>query len=246
MGRRTLLLIAALVVAVLGTVLVFLYANNAKNEAAAGQEQVQVLVAKTQIAVGTTGATADANGAFETRNIAATDQIAGALGNSSPIQNLVALVPIYPGQQIIPQQWGASVQTSGLSLPPGTVAMSITVSDPDRVAGFVGPGSNVALFTTGKLPTDTELQSRVLLPTVQVLAVGSSTALSKSTGQSSGNAEALPNTMFTLAVTQDQMQKILLVTKAQTGYTGITFALLDKNSKIDAKRVTTPKTLFTP
>ena len=57
--------LAALVVAALGTVLVFLYANNAQNAAQEGQTLVRVLVAKSKIEVGTTGSAASANGAFE-------------------------------------------------------------------------------------------------------------------------------------------------------------------------------------
>ena len=53
MGRRTLLLIAALVVAALGTTGIFLYVNGVDERAEAGYDLVEVLVATTPIAAGT-------------------------------------------------------------------------------------------------------------------------------------------------------------------------------------------------
>ena len=58
MGRRTILLIAAVVVAALGAVLVFVAT---RTSAPSGPEDpVNVLVAKTDIAAGTTGSSARA------------------------------------------------------------------------------------------------------------------------------------------------------------------------------------------
>jgi pilus assembly protein CpaB len=235
MGRRTLLLIAALVVAALGTVLVFLYAQNAQKAAQEGQTLEKVLVAKTKIEVGTTGTTASANGAFEQQEIPKANVVAGALSEATPINDLVALVPIFPGQQIISPQWGAAGQTAGLSLPAGDVAISVSLGDTQRVAGFVQPGSYVAVFVSGTPKTGAagNVGVRTLLPKVQVLAVGPTTAVSKSTGTASGNTEAIPSAILTLAVTQEQAKKILYVTGAPGAtYGGMTFALLDNNSKI--------------
>ena len=238
MGRRTLLLIAAFVVAALGTVLVFMYAQNAKNAAADGQAIVKVLVAKTQIDVGTTGSTASANGAFEQREVPASTVVAGALSDAAPLASLVALVPVFPGQQIIAAQWGATNQISGIVLPPGTIAIQVQLGDVERVAGYVTPGSQVAIFTTGTQPatagTPAGGVARVLVPKALVLAVGSATATSGTSGSTSSAQQAVSAAVLTLAVTQDEFQKILFVTKTpQSPFTGLTMALLDKNSKVD-------------
>ena len=55
MGRRTVLLIAALVVAALGTALVWMYANRADERAQADAAPVEVLVATSDIGAGTSG-----------------------------------------------------------------------------------------------------------------------------------------------------------------------------------------------
>jgi pilus assembly protein CpaB len=250
MGRRTLLLIAAFVVAALGTVLVFMYAQNAKNAASDGQAIVKVLVAKTQIEVGTTGATASANGAFEQKEVPQSSVVAGALSDAAPLSTLVALVPVFAGQQIIAAQWGATNQISGIVLPPGTIAIQVQLGDVERVGGYVTPGSQVAIFTTGTQPASAGTPAggvaRVLVPKATVLAVGSATATSGQSGSTSGTQTDVSAAILTLAVTQDQFQKILFVTKTpQSPFSGLTLALLGKDSKIDpANQGATVENLF--
>ena len=232
MGRRTLLLIAALVVAALGTVLVFLYASNAKNAAQEGQSLVKVLVAKSKIEIGTTGSAASANGAFEEQDVPKATVVDGALADATPIANLVALVPVFPGQQIIGQQWGATQQTSGLALPPGTVALSVQLNDPERVAGFVSPGSNITIFSEPANGLTDPV--RTLLTHIPVIAVGPTTVVSKTTTNGSGNTEQIPTAILTLAVTQTQAEKIIYSSGKVPGsiYGALWFGLEDKNSKV--------------
>ena len=242
MGRRTLLLIVALIIAALGTVLVFFYAQNAQNAAQEGQTLVKVLVAKTQIEVGTTGAAASASGAFAEQSVPKTDVVAGALADATPLASLVALTTVFPGQQIIAQQWGAAVTTSGLGLPAGTIAMSVQLGDPERVAGFVQPGASVAIMTWGEIKpasgtTPAVMGVRTLLTGIQVIAVGPTTVISKTSGNgTSANTEQIPTAILTLAVTQQQAEKIVYISGKVSGstFSGMWFGLTDKNSKVTA------------
>ncbi len=225
MGRRTILLVAALLAAVLGVVLVFLYAQNARDTAVEGQSLVKVIVAKTEIAAGTTGAAASSAGAFEEREIPTDTQVPGVLSDAAPLQDLVSLVTIYPGQQIIAQQWGTEGQLTRLPLPKGKVALSLELGDPQRVAGFVAPGSTVAIFATGGP------QVRTLLANVTVIGVGAS-GLNAAPNQ---NGDQQTSTaILTLAVTQGEAEKIIYAQGLATGstYTGLYFALMDENSDV--------------
>ena len=252
MGRRTLLLIAALVVAALGTVLVFLYAHNADTAAKEGQSLVKVLVAKTKIEANTTGATASNNGAFEQQEIPKASVVDGALSDATPLANLVALAPIFPGQQIISQQWGASAPSAGLSIPPGSLALSFQLGDPQRVAGFVTPGSTITVFVSGTpgTPGTSGTQVRTLLTGIKVLAVGPTTVVSKSTGTASGNTEQIPTAILTLALTQDQAKKMIYTANIPNSlYTGQWFALQNADSKVVGPERDKPingTNLFTP
>jgi pilus assembly protein CpaB len=231
MGRRTLLLIAALVVAALGTVLVFLYANNARNEGLANQELVTVLVAKSNIAVGTTGSAASAAGAFEQQDIPRANVVEGALSDATPIADLVAVAPIFTGQQIIAAQWGATGQTSGLSIPDGKIAISVQLGDPERVAGFIAPGATVAIFATGGPSV------QVLLTNIPVIGVGPASSVPNPDGTTNGgNAEQIPSAILTLAVTQLEAQKIIYAQggASPSAYSGLYFGLMNAKSKVVA------------
>jgi pilus assembly protein CpaB len=244
MGRRTLLLIAALVVAALGTGLVFLYAQNAQNNAKAGQELVTVLVAKSKIELGTTGSAASSAGAFQETQVARDTVVPGALSDASPLANLVALVPIFPGQQIIQPQWGQSASTGGLAVPAGKVAIAVQLGDPQRVAGFVTPGSQIAIFTYGNTappgkggsaPLTTVPGVKLLLTGIDVIAVGPTTTVQSTSGQA--NNQQVPTAILTLAVTQAEAQKIILASGQVGGsqYNGLYLALQTKDSAVSTK-----------
>ena len=106
MGRRTILLIAALVVAALGTALVFMYANRADERAQAGAEQVQVLVATAGIAAGTTGAAVAESGTVELRTLPAASVPPGALSDLTPVTDLITISSIFTGQVLIQPMFG--------------------------------------------------------------------------------------------------------------------------------------------
>src|SRR3954471_11298618 len=174
MARRTLLLVAAVVVAAVGTALIFVYVNGVNDRAVADQSPQQVLVAKTQIEAGTTASEAAKTGAFELKTVAQNSVAPGALSDITPIANEVALSTVFPGQQILAAQFGAAGSTSALPIPGNTLAMSGQLTDPARAPVFVEPGTN----TSGFLPLpplpggEPRTTPRLLLPKVQVVAVG--------------------------------------------------------------------------
>lgn len=242
MGRRTLLLVAAIVVAALGTVLIFAYVRNADNRALKDQEPVEVLVAKTLIKAGTLGSEAERTGSFKLQKVPRSATIVGVLSDPRPISSLVAVGDIYPGEQIITAKFAAAGTTSILPIPPGKVAMSVQMGDPERVAGFVQPGSEVAIFVT-VTPSGAAgapgTQTRVLLARMTVLAVGPTTLRAAPKGE--GNKEALPTAIITLAATQAQAEKLIFA-KAQ-GNT-LYFGLLTADSKIAPGTIIDGRNLF--
>jgi pilus assembly protein CpaB len=231
MGRRTILLIAALVVAALGTTLVWAYANRAENKALAGQEPVEVLVATADITAGTSGSRISEAAAVELRTLPAAAVPAGALSDLAPVSQFVTLGPVFTGQVLLQQAFGTQQQAAGgLSLPKGTMAVSVQLGDPQRVAGFVRPGSEVAVFTTGSdIGGVTEQQTTVLLPRALVVAVGPTVVAQSAEG--SGNTEPIPTAILTFAVDQEEAQRLILATQSTQLY----LALLDEDSKIDTK-----------
>jgi pilus assembly protein CpaB len=224
MGRRTVLLIAAVVVAALGTALIFAYVNRTDERALKDQRPVQVLVAKAVIKAGTTGAEAERLGAFKLQVIPQSATITGFLTDARSISALVAVSDIFPGEQIIPAKFAAPGGSSALTIPTGKLAMSVQLGDPQRVAGFVQPGAEVSIFVT--ITLGAKQVTRMLLTRVTVIAVGPTTLRPPTSGQ--GNTEALPTAILTLALDQRQAEKIVFATSKGALY----FGLLNKDSKV--------------
>ena len=130
MGRRTILLIAAIVVAALGAALVWMYANRADERAQADAAPVQVLVATVDIGAGTSGAAISEGAAAELRTLPAASVPAGAISDLTPVADLVTLGPIFTGQVLIQQIFGTQQQAGGgLTLPEGTIAIHALQND---------------------------------------------------------------------------------------------------------------------
>jgi pilus assembly protein CpaB len=241
MGRRTLLLLAALVVAGVGTALVFVYASSANARALHGQHPVEVLVAKTRIPVGTSALQATQKGMFEKKTIARAAATPGALAPTAlaTLDGKVALADIYPGEQILPVKFGIAAQTSGLPIPPGLMAVSVQLGDPARVAGFVAPGSVVAVFATLSPSGGTGgTSTRLLLPKALVVGVGPTTV--GSTPANANPEQQLPRTVLTVALAQKDAQK--LVFAAQQGQ--VYLALLTTSSVVTPDLGITRQNLF--
>ena len=224
-------MVVAALIAALGTGMVFLYVRGADNRAEAAQAPVQVLKAVTQIAPGETMAAAQAAGKIQVGTVPRAQVLAGAVNSASGLETKVALSTIYPNEQIITAKFGDSGEQSALTIPDGDIAVSVTLSDTGRVAGFVTPGASVAVFIASPDPKD-KGAIRLLLPSVKVIAIGATTVVSTTTTNPAGAAttEALPKTLFTLAASQNDAEKIMYA----AGRGALTFALASDKAQLKA------------
>jgi pilus assembly protein CpaB len=219
-GRRLALLIAAVLVAALGTALVFAYVKKADDRAIADQQPVAVLVAKASVAPGTRVIDAANAGAFERKELPQSAVVPGALSSTDPVKDQVVLTTIFPGQQLLTGMFGATAASNAsIAIPPGQIAASFSFGDPQRVAGFVQPGSNVVIFLTSALNGGVS-STRVLMPKVTVIAVGPTT-ITPPADPAQANPEAQPRAMLTLALTQAQAEKIIFAQGNGTMYLGL-------------------------
>jgi pilus assembly protein CpaB len=205
MGRRTVLLVTALVIAALGTTMVFLYVHGLDDQAIHKQDPVSVLVAKRTIDPGTTYKDASDQASFEKKTVSRDALADGALGSTAPLVGKVTTTTIYPGQQIIPQMFGNSGEVSTLSVPDDMLAISVQLDDPAQLAGFVDAGTNIAIFLTTEAKGG---QTRLLLPKVLVLAIGNKTATPQDSTTTGTEAASVPTTILTIAVDQHDYQAV--------------------------------------
>lgn len=227
MARRSVLLAVAIVTALVGTLLIVLYVQGIDNRATQGQELVEVLVAKDVVSAGESVAEAEAAGKFAKTEVRREDMVPGALSSSTSVTGLVATGTIYAGEQLIADKFGTVSDTESLVIPDDKLAMSVELTDPERVAGFVNPGSEVAVFVT---VTDPKSYTRVLLTRVTVIGVGQTTTTSRTTTDDSGaqTVEEVPKTILTLALTQKESEKLIWADR----FGDLNFALLSEKTKV--------------
>jgi pilus assembly protein CpaB len=265
MKRRLVIIVLALILAAVGAGGVLAYARGANTRAIAGMKAVSVLVAQKTIPAGTAAGAAQHGGLLVSQILPASSVPANALSTiTSDMSLLVLSTDLQPGQLLLrPMLVSPAQTTSGLAIPPGMLALTVSFCLPEVVAGAVQPGSQVAIFDTvgfssagtitagpgctgAHTQVDGTVKTRVVLTRVLVLSVGaapaggttststtSSSALSGSSSPSSGQA----GTLVTLAVTQAQAEQLIQMTETGMPY----LALLTTNSHTtsDAGRLLT-------
>ncbi len=262
MRRRIVLLAAALVVALLGTTLVFASSTQRGAPAAAAEPQTKVLVAKAVIPAGTAGERAVEQGLVALTDVPTRLVPPGALVDVVAVRGQESAGVIQPGEVLLPSRFVSTTVAGSLDIPNDKLAVSVEVVDPQRVAGFVRPGLDVAVFNTyeveapaqtaqdGQAVPKVEQATRLLLPRVAVIAVGS-TALrtigapplakqGDDAGATQPAEQEKQKGLVTLAVSVEQAQK--LAHAAQTGQ--LTLGLLSKKSRTGMTSADDNRTLF--
>ena len=184
MGRRTLLLVAALLLAALGTSLVFVYVGNVDARAREGQTPVEVWVATKEIT----------DRVRPLPKPTATDHSPpkysptrppcdGALGDLTPIADKVALSTIYPGEQLIEASSARKGRPRPSAIPPGNFAVAFEFADPNRVANFVAPGQQVAVLSPCRAKEPPYLLGKISPSSCFPLSLSSPSATSHRTGR---------------------------------------------------------------
>lgn len=245
MDRRKVLLLVAALVAALGTLLVFLYVKGADSRADERYGAVQVLRATKPIAVGESVEAAQAAGKIATGQVSAQDVLPGALTTLESVQDKAATVEILPGEQIVETKFGSTDEGTAttLPIPEGKLAISVNLDDPSRVAGFLEPGNKVAVFMAGN--DEKGPFTRLLLPNVQVLALGATStqpapAPAEGEEAAADTAAPLPQTLLTLAVSQKEAERVMYAT--QNG--SLALGLLDDESEVAPSQGVVADNLF--
>lgn len=245
MDRRRILLVVAVVVALLGTALVYLYVRGAEARAEDRFDTVSVLRAVAPIEAGETIDDAQANGKLALEPVARDYLLPNYQTSVEALSGSVATVRILPGEQIVSDKFGSEVEgggTGGLVIPKGMLAISVSLTDTGRVAGFVNPGTRVAIFLNGSDPATSQNFTRLLLEDVGVIAVGSTTTTQTTvtTAEGTQTTEQLPRTLMTLALDQSAAEKVLL--SQSTGE--LAFAVLTDESTVNPGPGVTAADLF--
>lgn len=231
----------ALLLAVIGTGAVLAYVSGANARAIAGLKAVTVLVAHQQIPGGTLASAAQADGSLRAEKLPQRSVPPDAVSSiTANLSSLVMSSDVMPGQVLLRSVLVPAVQASGgLGIPAGMVAVTIPLCLPQAVAGYVKAGSQVAVFDTvasqsissqqscgqsQQAQVKGAVQTRVVLPRVQVLSVGpagtgqgASSATATSGGAGAGSP-AQGSVLLTLAVDQADAERVIQLTETGMPY----------------------------
>ncbi len=119
------------------------------------------------------------------------------------------------------------------------MAVSVELTDFERVAGFVNPGNEIAVFATALDPVallaDNKEQklgsiTRIVLTRVPVLGVGTTSVTSRTVQDEDGATatEEVARTILTIAVTQEEAERFFQADRTSE----LNFALLTDDSAV--------------
>ena len=247
MTRRILAVALALVLAVAGTAGVLFYVRQADDRAAANASPVEVLVAKDRVPAGTTGESIRRRNLVEPLRLPAGSVPRDEVLTQIPaeLDKLVVTSDVQPGQLLLRRMFSQSTRTAGgLAIPEGMLAVSFEASMAEQVAGYVRPGSQVAIFATYQLGSDGKTRvvaargegargTVVLLPKVEVIAVGSyadgTTTTTPQDGDGTDRSRTARSTVLvTVAVNTVDAAKLIQVAQGDALY----LALLNDSSDV--------------
>ena len=202
MRSKTIVLVGV-TVAVLGALLVFMYAKGVT--ARAGEENaMDAFVATKDIPAGTAWAAAAPS--VKKRAVPQSLRPAGAV--TTPQTQLAgsrSVRKITKGEVITAAQFGKNdaAPGAGLEIPPKFNAVSINLAPPQGVAHYAQPGDLVNIFVTTKNAAGDGQITKLLQSNVQVLSNRAATAQQREGVAGSGEV------LLTLALTPQQAEKVI-------------------------------------
>jgi pilus assembly protein CpaB len=261
MARRSLAVLFAVTLAVIGAVLVLVYARSADARALEGQQVVDAYVATKDIPAGTSAQSAVDRGWLRKESFSQKGVPAGTLTEvAGPITQMVATTDIAAGEIVLSKRFGdQQLGKAAVTVPEGSVAVTVQLTDPARIGPFLRPGSKIAIYDTynakdGKVsnagtPNGQKLSgdkedlhvTKVLLPSVEVLGVGDDTVSGSVTPQDEQKSgQGTPSALVTVAVSPTDAQRLVHATQTGTLYA----VLLGAGAEVKAGQSVLDTTLF--
>jgi pilus assembly protein CpaB len=172
---------AAIVLALVAGIGVYLYASGADKRAQDNASFVNALVANSDIAKGTTGTEVIQAGLVSQEKVAKGSLPSSIITNLNDLANLVAAGPINAKQFITSGTWASAADGVGGAFSTAIatkdlVAVTVTVDADHGVANQIAPGDHVNIATT-TTDANGNSQTNYFMTNVKVLAVGASTVL---------------------------------------------------------------------
>ena len=150
MSRRVLGLLAAVLLALLGTVALVAFVSNAEERALEGEQLVEVYVITETIPAGTAGDEIEEFVLVE--EVPSKVRAAGAVESLPSLTGQVAAVDLQPGEQLIDSRFVElsefADRAAGVQIPEDMVEVTLELDRERAVGGLLEPGQTVAVFSS--------------------------------------------------------------------------------------------------
>lgn len=236
-SRRTVIIVAALILAVLAFVGNVMYLQGVQERAYDNAKLVKVHVVKKEIPKGLTGDQAISQEYVGTSEIPQEFYPATAIKDIADIKSKVAVNIIPVGAVVLNGTFVPANQaqvTTAQQVSPGNVAITVSVDQVHGVAGLLMPGDKVNLIVMATDRGDNAKgTAQVLYQNVRILAIGAKTAPQAGDTSSQQNKNAAPDAgsgLITFEVPIEAAQRIALASTGAAGGSSLYLTLVPPNN----------------
>ena len=164
----------ALLLAAVATAGVYLYISGLEENKEQGLTTVEVVVAKSDIPVGTSLDEVISDGGFDTAEVLEDSLVSGAVTDLAQLEGRVTSAAILAGEQISTARLEGSDALPGgaLGIPDGFEAITVPLDTARVVASEIRDNDNVTVYATFSLGGADQARTVALVPQAQVLKIG--------------------------------------------------------------------------
>lgn len=148
-------IVASVVLAGVGTVLLTSYVRGAEQRATAGEQAVSVLVVTDDIPRGTKAE--EITSRVKTESVPAKVAAQGAVADLTSLTGLVTAVDLLPGEQLVRGRFATAAESGKVTVPKGSLEVTVLLDAVQAVGGRVRTGDSVGVLVSFDDPITTHL-----------------------------------------------------------------------------------------
>jgi pilus assembly protein CpaB len=221
MGKRIIGVVAAVLLAAVGTLALVGFVRGAETRALAGEETVEVLVLAEDVPRDTPAE--DLATLVSREQVPAKVRAINGVDSLDELDGMVTAVDLVPGEQLVSTRFASPAQLaeqSGVEVPEGLQEITVALEPQRAVGGQIRPADTVGLlasFAPDVLPYNTKLViNQLLITNVQVEQLPSAPTGGETDDASSPAIAPTGNLLVTLAVDVDQAERIVFAAEHGT------------------------------
>jgi pilus assembly protein CpaB len=211
--KRTVVVAVAVAVGVVASVLSYVFLNDAQQRAFHNAKMVPAYVIAKPVPRTLSAAIAISDGYIVQKKVPNEFLPPSAVTNLAALKNTEAVAPFSTGQVLVSSMFvspTAAANTFSGQIPPGDVAVTVSVDQVHGVAGLAVPGDKVDILISEGATESFMLQN------VPIMAIGQSTAASSSSNATTTASTGTSN-LYTFSVKPADAQRIALAQQQNLG-----------------------------